>query len=69
KYTLFDKNNKLICWGICHKDRENFYKVNPNGGLKGLEITQKEFKWIEFKKREKEYLSRTKCSRFELMDI
>ncbi len=34
-----------------------------------MEITEKEYKDIEFRKKEKEYNSRTKCSRFELMEI
>ena len=32
-------------------------------------ITEKEYKEIEFQKKEKEYLSREKISRFELMEI
>ncbi len=34
-----------------------------------IKISKKEFKYIQNKKQEKEYLSRTKVTRFELMDI
>lgn len=58
----FDKNNKMI---YCKSNSgfESWYKE----GYK--EITQQEYKWIEFKKKEKEFLSRTPVSRFKLMDI
>ena len=32
-------------------------------------LLEKEIDWIEFRKKEKEYNSRTKCSRFEIMEI
>ena len=62
----YDKNNKLF-----HQKQENgcdyWFKYNEDD--KPICITEKEYKEIEFQKKEKEYLSRTKCSRFEIMDI
>ncbi len=61
----YNKNNNLIHY----KDStglEYWYKWD-NG--EEIEITEKEFKNIEFRKKEKEYNSRTKCSRFEIIDI
>ena len=65
-WKKYDENNLLIhfksslgskCW----------YKFDENNNC--IEITEKEFDNIEFRKEEKEYLSRIKCSRFELMEI
>ena len=61
----YDENDNEIHYRN-NKGQEYWYKWNKN---KKIEITEKEFKEIEFRKKEKEYLSRTKCSRFELMDI
>ena len=61
----YNENNNLIYF----KDSnglEYWYKYDKNGRIK---ITEKEYKEIEFRKKEKEYNSRTKCSRFELIDI
>ena len=44
-------------------------KKNNNKNDKRIRITGQEYKEIEFRKKEKEYLSRTKISRFELMEI
>ena len=54
---LYFKNNK---------GTESYYDYNNN---KSIKITKKEFEEIKFRAEEKEYLSRTKCSRFELIDI
>ena len=62
----YDKNNNLIHYKNS-SGNENWYKYNELG--KQINITKKEYKYIEFRKQEKEYLSRTKCSRFEIMDI
>ncbi len=62
----YDENNNLIYF----KDTDNeeyWYKYDKNNNR--IEITEKKYKNIEFRKKEKEYLSRTKCSRFELIDI
>ncbi len=62
----FDENNRKIHW----KDSagsESWYKYNKNNIR--LKITEQEYRNIEFRKQEKEYLSRRKVSRFEIMDI
>ena len=62
----YDENNNLIY----HKDivgHEFCYKYDKYN--RETEITKKEYNEIEFRKKEKEYNSRTKCSRFEIMDI
>ncbi len=61
----YDENNNLIYQKDC-EGNEFWHKWENNNRIK---ITEKEYKWIEFKKQEKEYNSRTKCSRFELMEI
>ena len=64
-WRKYDENNNLIH----DKDSngyEYWFKYNEN---KQILITEKEFKEIEFRKKIREYNSRTKCSRFELMDI
>ncbi len=61
----YDENNLMY-----YKNSNNYekwYKYDNSG--KRIETTEKEYKEIEFRKKEKEYNSRTKCSRFELMDI
>ncbi len=61
----YDKNNNLIHYK--HSNGwEDWYKWENN---KPISITEQEYKYIEFRIKEKEYNSRTKCSRFELMDI
>ena len=83
QWWKFDENNNKIYYennyGV-----EIWYKYDKNYNLihekdnKGDEcwykhdriiITEKEYKEVEFRKKEKEYNSRTKCSRFEIMDI
>ncbi len=62
----YNENNNLIYY----KDIigfEYWYKYDENG--EKIEITKQEYNEIEFRKKEKEYNSRTKCSRFELIDI
>ncbi len=65
-WRKYDENNNLIHWKNSYGD-ENWYKHSESGGQ--IEITEKEYKNIEFRKKEKEYNSRTKCSRFEIMEI
>ena len=64
-WRKFDKNNKMIYWNTSCGDKE-YYKWEDTGPII---ITEQEFNEIEFKKEEKEYLSRTKVSRFKLMEI
>ncbi len=65
-WAEFDENNHLV-----HIKNTNGYEYwyKYDGSGKQIKITEKEYKEIEFRKQEKEYLSRIKCSRFELMDI
>ena len=62
----FDGNNNLIYYKNSN-GYESWYKYDKNN--ERINITEKEYKEIEFRKKEKEYNSGTKCSRFELMDI
>ena len=62
----YDENNNLIYWK--HANEDEFWREYDENSNE-IEITEQEYKEIEFRKKEKEYLSRTKCSRFELMDI
>ncbi len=65
-WSEYDENNNEIYW----KDSdgiEDWKKVGEFGYCIG--ITEQEYNDIKFRKKEKEYNSRTKCSRFELMDI
>jgi len=48
--------------------KERWFKYTE-GYSWGDKISQKEFEWIKFKKKEKEFNSREKVSRFRLMDI
>ncbi len=62
----YDKNNKLIHY----KNTSGLEWWAKYDELKNkIEITEQEYKEIEFRKNGKKYNSRTKCSRFELMDI
>ena len=65
-YEEWYENNKLIHFRNC-VGWEYWKKYDENN--KSILITEKEYKNIEFRKKEKEYLSREKCSRFELIDI
>ena len=62
----FDENNNLI-YSKDTDGLEKWFKYIKNNNR--IKITEQEYKEIEFRKKEKEYLSRTKCSRFELMEI
>ena len=62
----YDENNREIYYKSCN-GYGCWYKYNKSGNR--IEITEKEYNDIEFRKKEKEYNSRTKCSRFELIDI
>ena len=71
----YDENNREIYYKSFYtifleegpNGSEHWYKYDKNNNC--IEITKQEFNEIEFRKKEKEYLSRTKCSRFELMEI
>ena len=62
----FDENNDLIYYKNT-LDNEFWYKYDKNN--KQINITEQEYKELKFRKKEKEYNSRTFCSRFELMEI
>ncbi len=66
RWSEYDKNNNEIHYKNSN-GYETWYKYDKNN--KSIIITEKEYKEIEFREKEKEYNSRTKCSRFELMDI
>ena len=58
-WVKYDENNNKIYYKNSFGN-EYWYKYDENNDC--IEITEKEYK-------EKEYNSRTKCSRFELMEI
>ena len=66
EWRKFDDNRYLMYYKLSD-DYEHWYMYSDLG--RRIEITEKEYKEIEFRKKEKEYLSREKCSRFEIMDI
>ena len=61
----YDINGNVVHFRNLKVEIWNKYDENN----KQIQITEKEYKEIEFRKKEKEYLNRTKVSRFELMDI
>lgn len=66
EWSEFDEKNNMIYW----KDfdgQEYWYKFDENN--EEIDITEQEYKEIEYNRKIKEYDSRTKCSRFEIMDI
>ncbi len=65
-WQKFDENNRVIYYKNSIRT-EYWCKYDDNSN--SIYITEQEYKNIEFRKKEKEYNSRTKCSRFELMDI
>ncbi len=65
-WKKYDERNNLIYWKN-NLNCECWYKYDENNNY--FIITEQEYKEIEFRKKEKEYNSRTKCSRFELIDI
>ncbi len=67
KWWKYNENNKYSRHYKESNGPEYWYKYSDLG--RRIEITEKEFNEIEFRIKEKEYNSRTKCSRFELMDI
>ena len=62
----YDKNNRRIHYRDT-SNIEKWYEYNKNGDK--IDITKEKLEYIEFRKKEREYLSREKVSRFELMDI
>ncbi|MEK0367955.1 MAG: hypothetical protein QQN45_08515 [Nitrosopumilus sp.] len=62
----FDKNRNLI-YRELSDGYKYWFKYDENNNE--IIITEKEYKEIEYNKNIKEYNSRTKCSRFELMEI
>ncbi len=65
KWREYDKNNNVIYYKS--SDSHEYWCKWENN--KKIEITEKEYKYIQYNIRIKEYNSRTKCSRFELMEI
>lgn len=61
----FDKNNNMIYF----KNGDGWESFNKYENNRYITISEKEFEWIKFKEKEKEFLSRTPVSRFSLMDI
>ncbi len=68
EWTEYNEDNKEICYRDTRYFLIGEYYKYDNGGNQ-IQITEKEYKEIEFRKKEKEYLSRKKCSRFEIMEI
>ena len=64
-WKKYDGNNRIYYKNS--NGEETWFKWTKNGAP--IKITEQEYKEIEFRKKEKEYLSRKKCSRFEIMDI
>ena len=67
---IYDKNNNriyVLYYQECLNGNNRWYKDDKDGEL--TRITEKEFNDIKRREKEKEYLSREKCSRFEIMDI
>ena len=65
-FWRYDENDKYV-YGKNLGCLEYWKKYDESGRI--IEITEQEFRNIEFRIKEKEYLSREKCSRFEIMDI
>ncbi len=63
----YDENNNLV-YSKRSFGGEMWYKYCYKNKQR-ISITKQEFNEIEFRKKEKEYLSRKKCSRFEIMEI
>ena len=69
EWRKFDEDNNEIYYRDTRYFLEgSWYRYDKNGKFI-KEITEKEFNEIEFRKKELEYLSREKCSRFEIMEI
>ena len=66
-YYKYNENNQLIHSISFDDDYEGWFKYNEDN--RQISISKEEFKEINFRATEKEYLSRTKVSRFELMEI
>ncbi len=62
----YDKNNNRL-YSKCTNGYDLWYNYDKMGFING--ITEKEFKKIEYNIKIREYLSREKCSRFEIMEI
>ncbi len=67
-WRIYDKDNLLIAHKKSCSDLKWWHKFDDKTN-KPIPITEKEYKEIKFREKEKEYNSRTKCSRFELIDI
>ncbi len=61
----YDENNRIYLKK--NNDNEYWYKYDKN--RKCIKITKQEFKYIQYNIKIREYNSRTKCSRFEIMEI
>jgi len=62
----FDENKNLIYFKDINEN-EDYYKYDDK--KRSIKITKQEFEQIKRIKKEKEFNSRTKVSRFRLMDI
>ena len=69
EWRKYDEDNNEIYYRDTRYFLEGSWHKYGENGEYIKEITEKEYKEIEFRKKEKEYLSRKKCSRFELMEI
>ncbi len=67
-WRIYDKDNLLIAHKKLSNDLKWWHKFDDKTN-KPISITEKEYEEIKFREKEKEYLSRTKCSRFELIEI
>ena len=65
RWQEYDKNDNRIHYKHSDGDERwyEYYKGHK------IEITEKEFEYIQYNIKIREYDSRTKCSRFELMEI
>ncbi len=68
-WSVYYKNYRYAHYNIDGVEQWSKYDKNKKTLFNEIEITKKEFKEVESRIKEKEYLSRGKCSRFELMDI
>ncbi len=65
-WSEYDENNRIIHWKNSVGEEQWWEYGEDNWAI---EITEQKLKEIEFKKQEKEFLSRNPISRFRLMDI
>ncbi len=68
EWQKYDENNRIIYYKSSIDTDYGYWYMYSDLGRR-IEITEQEFLEIEFRKKEQEYLSRKKVTRFELMDI